>query len=160
MHMNSKLRNALYVVVVAAVLMTSALGAVAAENYTVPVNDARQIQVSIMVDYNRIQICDRLSLVGAACTQANACTTVVPAAAGGASCSAAQARAAKVRLYPQTQPGREEWFTFEYVVGGLQDLKDHAEVAIKALRARYIAAQNTATKDADCTAIGTVASCQ
>lgn len=101
-------------------------------------------------------LCDRYTL-GTNCTQAQACTAVN--APGGASCTAAQARQANVRIWPNTQAGREEFVVF-YIVG--PRFQDLVQGTVGSNRARYCAwwnTQNQTTKDGECTKLGLPAGC-
>lgn len=53
------------------------------------------------------------------CTQAQACT--VASAPGGASCTAAQARGANVRVWLQTEAGHQEYVMFQIVLPAFND---------------------------------------
>jgi hypothetical protein len=95
--------------------------------------------------------------LAADCTQAQVCTAVN--APGGAGCSAVQARDAKVRIWPNTQAGREEFVTFYLVAPRFQDL---IAGTVGANRIRYCAwwtAQAQNVKDAECTKLGQPAGC-
>lgn len=94
----------------------------------------------------------------AACTQAQLCVQVN--AAGGASCTAAQARAANVRIYPGTLAGREEFVTFALVVPAFQQLMS---TAVSTDAQDFCAAFKAAaqgTKDATCATYGLPAACE
>lgn len=102
------------------------------------------------------QTCVRLGQV-AACTQAQACTAA--GAAGGASCTAAQARQANARIYPATQAGREEFLTFSYVAPEFQRRVKGAAADELNAAAAWFNAQNTATKNAECAKWGLANGC-
>lgn len=91
------------------------------------------------------------------CTQAQACTSAN--AAGGASCTAAQARAANVRIWPDTQAGREEFVIFFW----LAPLFSQAKASLPTLAAPDYCAwwtlQNQTTRDTECTKIGAPTGC-
>jgi hypothetical protein len=94
-----------------AVLLFASI-AQAQESYTL---SATAPQVAVLRAYVITQgrdVCLRLGL-SASCNQAQACTTAN--APGGAGCSPAQARGASVRIYPDSQAGREEFVTFVWV---------------------------------------------
>ena len=92
------------------------------------------------------------------CTQAQLCTAAsVP---GGASCTAAQARAANARIYPLTQAGREEFTTFGIAAPKFLELV--AEVQADQKRdacEKWTAATQTAKNNA-CAAIGLPNGCR
>ena len=92
------------------------------------------------------------------CTQAQLCTAA--SVAGGASCTAAQARAANARIYPLTQAGREEFTTFGIAAPKFLELV--AEVAADQKRdacEKWTAATTTQKNNA-CAAIGLPNGCQ
>jgi hypothetical protein len=99
-------------------------------SYTITTQNAAQ---DLRIERGRIvaneETCQRQGYpVG--CTQAQACVPVGrPPCAGGASCTAAQARAAacNARIYPNTQAGREEMLAFETMIPGLQKLKERGQ---------------------------------
>ena len=101
--------------------------------------------------------CLRLGLAEG-CTQAQAC--VAANAAGGASCTAAQARAANARIYPITQAGREEFITFEFIVKELKEFDAEAVRRDQDLYCIWFKAQNQATQNAECSKISSVAECK
>jgi hypothetical protein len=102
------------------------------------------------------QACTRLGL-SSTCTQAQACTAAN--AAGGASCTAAQARAANARIYPATQAGREEFLTFSIVAPEFQRrVKGAAADEQNAAKAWFLA-QSQAVRDAECAKWGVAAGC-
>jgi hypothetical protein len=80
----------------------------AQETYTLSYGAAPVARLNRTRAAINVQTCKRLGLADA-CTQAEACTAA--GAAGGASCSDAQAVAANARIYPDTQAGREELVT-------------------------------------------------
>ena len=91
------------------------------------------------------------------CTQAQACTAAN--AAGGASCTAAQARAADARIYPATQAGREEFLTFSIIVPEFLSRIANAASSERAAAGVWFNAQNQTTKDAECVKWGLAAGC-
>lgn len=102
------------------------------------------------------QTCTRLGLA-LTCTQAQACTSAN--APGGASCTAAQARGAQVRIFPATQAGREEFLTFSYVVPEFsRRVKGAAADEMNAAKAWFIA-QSVAVQNAECAKWGLAAGC-
>lgn len=82
------------------------------ETYSLPASAGNVTTLTSVINFQNGELCARLSLPRT-CTQAQACVAPGCLAAGGASCSAAQARAAGCRVYPaSTQAGREEFVTF------------------------------------------------
>ena len=115
------------------------------------VADLRQYVLGI----NR-NTCARLQQV-AACTQAQACTAAN--AAGGASCSAAQARNANARIWPDTLAGREEFVTFQWIAPHFQEAKSGLPAQGYGGYCNWWTAQNQTTKDAECTKAGLPTGC-
>ena len=132
------------------------LPAQAQESYSISgtagqVADLRQYVLGI----NR-NTCARLQLT-AACTQAQACTAA--SAPGGASCTAAQARAANARIWPDTLAGREEFVTFVWIVPHFQEAKSGLPSQGYGGYCNWWTAQNQTTKDAECTKAGLPTGC-
>ena len=90
----------------------------AQESHVIPVSLANIAKENSIINGKNAKTCQRLSLA-IGCTQAQACTAA--SAAGGASCTAAQARAAKARIWLLTQPGREEYTIFGIVEPAFDD---------------------------------------
>jgi hypothetical protein len=87
------------------------------------------------------------------CTQAQAC--IQAGAVGGASCTAAQARAENARIYPNTTAGREEAMVFEGVVPWVMGLTTTARATDPdAYCTNFWASANTTTRNAECTKSG------
>src|SRR5690349_13440752 len=144
------------VAVAAAALLSIAAPAEAQESYTASatvgqVADFRQYVLAI----NR-GTCRKYSLA-ATCTQAQACTAAN--AAGGASCTAAQARAASARIWPDTQAGREEFMTFVWLVPKFNEAKSSLPSQANADYCAWWSASNQTTKDAECSKIGAPNGC-
>lgn len=108
------------------------------ESYNVGPASAPQVTtLTTVIAFLNGETCVRLGLPRT-CTQAQACADSDCAAAGGASCSAAQARAAGCRLWiPSTLAGREEFVTFGIALPRFNEL---------------VATQNAAAKFDFCTA--------
>ena len=106
---------------------------------------------------SNVRVCQQLGLTNA-CTQAEACTAAN--APGGASCTAGQARGAGVRIFPGTQPGREEYLTFGLVVPSLQEALRAARERERILYCQWFEAQNQTTKDAECSKAGAPDGCE
>lgn len=79
------------------------------ESYTLSAGATNVTTLTEVITFLNAETCARYGLPDA-CTQAQTCTAAV--ATGGAGCTAAQARAGGVRIYPLTQAGREEFVTF------------------------------------------------
>lgn len=91
----------------------------AQETYSLPAGAGNVTTLSAVIAGLNGAVCDRGGLPRT-CTQAQACTNLQTA--GGASCTAAQARAANTRIYPLTQAGREEFVTFGIALPRFLDL--------------------------------------
>lgn len=137
-------------------LLFVAPSAFAQETYSIAASAGQTAQH----DRNRVasnrQTCTRLGQA-LACTQAQACTAAN--AAGGASCTAAQARAVNARIYPATQAGREEYLTFDMVAPEfVRRVKGAAADEQNAAKAWFLA-QNQTVRDAECSKWGVAAGC-
>lgn len=110
-------------------------------------------------DAKERQLCSKYNLIkGSTCTQAALCTAAN--APGGASCTAAQARSANVRLYPSTQPGREEFLTFDWIAPVFQVRKANSQADAATSYCIWWASQNQTTKNAECQKIGKADNCE
>lgn len=139
-----------------AVFLLAGFEVEAQETYTIngsagQVADLRQYVLAI----NRGQ-CRRLALA-ITCTQAQACTAAN--APGGASCTAAQARGAGARIWPDTQAGREEFVTFQWIAPHFIEAKSSLPALAAPDYCGWWSAQNQTTKDAECTKIGAPTGC-
>src|SRR5687767_7445724 len=77
------------------------------ENHVVPVNTTRQAKEILVIKRHNRGLCTRFNLAFP-CTQAAVCTAHVAAGGavtGGASCTAAAARTAGIRIYDHTISG-------------------------------------------------------
>lgn len=131
--------------------------AVAQETYSVAIASALRVA---QLDLGRVQhnagACRRYSQLPT-CSQAQVC--VAANVVGGASCTAADALAAGVRIYPNTLAGREGFIGNELVRAKLPDYVEvQAREAMAQLRTSCLAA-NQAGKDAICTGIGQAVGC-
>lgn len=131
----------------------------AQENYTIAGTAGQVTDLADGIVATNIKTCKRLvpgTPVG--CTQAAACTAAN--AAGGASCTAAQARAANARIWiGTTQAGREEFVTFVFVAPHFQDLKATVAPAAQYQACLKWQTDNTTAKNSSCTAAGLAAGC-
>jgi hypothetical protein len=137
-------------------LVLLAAPVVAQETYSVPANAGQVADLTSIVDAVNGRTCEAQAL-STACTQAQACVSAN--AAGGASCTAAQARAANVRIYPNTQAGREEYVQFKIALAKFNELK--ADIVARGLQrlCQFWATANQTQKDALCTGSGQTAGC-
>lgn len=135
--------------------------AYAQEAYTVnasagQVSDLQQYTLSL----NRA-LCRTLNLA-VTCTQAQACTA--GNAAGGASCTASQARAANVRIWPDTLAGREEYNLFFVAAPKLVEIRNLSPITFVPGPAMgdycvWWTAQNATTRNAECSKVGAPNGC-
>jgi len=141
----------------AIVLLLATPNAIAQESYTVPISAGNQLTMTDIVRMHNEKICWRLGLADN-CTQAQACTAAN--AAGGASCTAAQARAVAARVYTNNTAGREEFHIQETAVPALAikiaDLVSHNQERM----CRNWGTFNQTQKDNLCTAAGLSAGCK
>lgn len=128
----------------------------AQETYSLAATAQQVSDLTIVVAIENERTCIRLGQA-ASCTQAQACTAAN--AAGGASCTAAQARAATARIWPATQAGREEFVTFAIAAPRFQDLKAGTIGRHREKMCEAWTAANQAGKDSMCTATGNSAGC-
>lgn len=139
-----------------AVFVLAGLSVQAQETYSIAgtvgqVSDLRQYVLGI----NR-NTCARLQQV-AACTQAQACTAA--GAQGGASCTAAQARSANARIWPDTLAGREEFLLNVWIAPRFQEAKSGLPAQGYGGYCNWWTAQNQTTKDAECSKAGLPTGC-
>lgn len=140
-------------IITAAIFLGFSAASFAQETYSISANANQVTRLTRALLVNDALACFRAGQA-ATCTQAQACTPSTLGCAGGASCTAAQARACGQRIYPNTQPGREEFLTFALVARDVSDLLNNAVSFDQtqfcvAFKAASNAAQNNA-----CTAIG------
>jgi hypothetical protein len=95
-------------------------GVSAQESYSISASAQQVTDLTNIVTARNEKLCQRFSLA-LACTQAQVCTAA--STPGGASCTAAQARTAGVRIFPLTQAGREEYVTFQIAAPAFNDQK-------------------------------------
>lgn len=142
----------------AVVLVLVACVASAQETYSISANAN---QVSRLTKYETVQnakTCLSFAL-SIGCTQAQACTAA--GAAGGASCTAAQARAANARIFPATQAGREEFLIFVIILGfGIPEFDRQAFTFDQGQFCPLFKAATQTARDNACTAIGASAGCE
>jgi hypothetical protein len=142
---------------VLAVLVLAASAAHAQETYSVGPASAGNVTTvgTVMAALNR-ETCLRYSLA-ASCTQAQACAAA--GAAGGSGCTASQARAAGVRIWPATFAGREEYVTFGITLPRFLELVAAQQQETRRLFCEGWNASNTTARNNACTALGLAAGC-
>lgn len=128
-----------------------ALPAAAQETYSVAATSGQVADLtSIVASFNQTR-CRALNLT-LNCTQAQAC--VAANAAGGSSCTDAQARAAGARIYGNSQAQREDYVLREIVQPQFVNLKAALFAGGQIAYCLWWDAQNQTTKDAELTKIG------
>lgn len=130
----------------------------AQETYSLPATAGNVASLSSQITVRNALVClSKGAVGGATCTQAQACTAY--SAPGGSGCTAAQARTVNARIYPLTQPGREEYLIFEIALGKFID----NDAAVPALKSQILLLQlpavTTPNKDAACVSLGLAAGC-
>ena len=121
----------------------------AQEVYSISATAAQVTTLTTMLRVQNEQVCTRTNQA-LTCTQAQAC--VAGGAVGGSSCTAAQARAANVRIFPSTLAGREEFVLFGIAAPRFNVLKGEI---VSWDQQRFCADWNASTqteKDAVCSA--------
>ncbi len=136
--------------------LLAAASASAQETYSLQADAPSVVILTDLATFNNARTCLTLGLA-VGCTQAQACTAAN--AAGGASCTAAQARAANVRIWPATLAGREEYVMFQIAVPRFNDLAGGMDNLKEAVRKLQIPALSTVTKNSACSTMGLPAGC-
>lgn len=135
-----------------------AYAATAPETYSVTISSQASIN---KLDWGRVQsnsdVCVGLSLAPT-CTQAQAC--VAKGVTGGASCTAADALAAGVRVYADSQAGREGFVLNNLVKAKLDDFSAEQTRRDKALMAAWCLTATTTQKNNLCALIGLSDGCK
>ena len=128
----------------------------AQETYSLPASAGNVADLTAIVDATNGRVCETRGLP-VTCTQAQIC--VAASAPGGASCTAAQARQAQVRIFPQTQAGREEYVAFMIALPKFLELR--AEIVKRAQERlqNFWNIANQSQKDALCIASDQPAGC-
>jgi hypothetical protein len=111
------------------------------------------------IDLGRVQhndnVCTGLGL-SIGCSQSDACTAA--GAAGGASCTAGQARAAECWLVPDSQEGREDFIGYLIIADAARDFEEEQQRRDRATIRAFCEA-SSANKDALCALAGLSAGC-
>lgn len=132
--------------------------AAAQETYSIAANANQVTDLTAIVSAANGGVCNSLNLA-LSCTQAQACTAAN--APGGSSCTAAQARGANVRIYPQTQAGREEFVLFVIAGPRFAELRASAVPAFSQRKLCDFWATATRTqKDTTCSSVGLPNGCE
>lgn len=128
----------------------------AQEVYTLNANATQVGQLDRARAAKNRQTCQRYALP-TTCTQAQVCTAA--SSPGGAACTPAQARAANVRVYPQTQAGREEFIGVELVLPAISIGTGSAAADERKAACSWFNLQTQPTKDAECSKWGLDVGC-
>lgn len=128
----------------------------AQETYSLPAGAGNVTTLTTLVAKTDGDTCQRWGLPRT-CTQAQAC--VAASAVGGASCTAAQARAAAARIYPNTFAGREEYVTFEIALPQFLALVSSQQAEDRRAFCENWNAATPTTRNNFCTSIGLLAGC-
>jgi hypothetical protein len=138
-------------------LMLVGVQAQAQESYSLNVTAQQVTDLTAVIDMTNGQTCIRWGLA-VGCTQAQACTAA--SAAGGSSCTAAQARAAKARIFPQTLAGREEFVTHMIAVARFIELRDQVPAWLEERKCAHRATLDQTARNTQCTNNGLTAPCR
>lgn len=135
-----------------------ALGASAhaQETYSLPAGAGNVATLTTVIVGQNGDNCARYSLART-CTQAQVCAAA--AAPGGSSCTANQARSAGVRIYPLTQPGREEFVTFGIALPRFIELVNNQQNEDRRSFCENWNAASVSTRNTFCTTIGLASGC-
>lgn len=137
-------------------VLTMAAYSSAQETYSLPAGAGNVATLSVVAASFNGETCERFGLART-CTQAQAC--VAAGATGGSSCTAAQARSVRARIYPITFAGREEFVTFEVALPKFLELVGEQQ---REDRRNFCIGWNAAsvsTRNTFCTTIGQPAGC-
>lgn len=140
-----------------ALFILFAATASAQETYSQNATAANVIDLRAVTVADNEDTCERLGL-SESCTQAQACVT--GNAAGGSSCTAAQARTANVRIWPDTQAGRDEYVLHNFVLPRFNAAKARIALRHAFKLCRWWSTANTTQRNSVCTAAGQSAGCE
>lgn len=128
----------------------------AQETYQLTAGAGNVTTLSAVITSRNAAICARAAQ-GPTCNQAQACSGI--GVAGGASCTANQARAANARIYALSQPGREEFVTFEIALPTFLAMVAEMNAANRKTFCDGFTAATTTAKNNACSAIGLASGC-
>lgn len=133
------------------VLVFAAATASAQETYSQGATAAQVNDLSAIITADNEDTCESKGLVEG-CTQAQICTaTNTP---GGASCTAAQARTAGVRIFPLTFAGRDEFVLHQFVLPRFNAAKGRIALRHLIKCRRFWATATNTQKNTVCTDLG------
>jgi hypothetical protein len=128
----------------------------AQETYSLPAGAGNVATLTTLVTKHDGDTCQSYALPRT-CTQAQIC--IAASTPGGASCTAAQARAADVRIYPNTFAGREEYVTFEVALPQFLALVSAQQSEDRRAFCENWNAASVSTRNTFCTSIGLGTGC-
>ncbi len=139
--------------VIVLVLAASLVGAQAEaqETYTQGATAPQVLDLTAIITADNEDTCESRSLAET-CTQAQVC--VAAGAVGGASCTAVQARAAGVRIYPLTFAGRDEYVLQMFVLPRFAAAKGRLALRHLVKCRRFWIAATPTQKNTACQALG------
>lgn len=138
-------------------LLAISCAAVAQETYSIPASAPNVTTLTQVITAQNGDLCARYGLART-CSQAQLCT-----AAGnpfGSGCTAAQARAASQRIYPNTTAGREEFTQFAVTLPKFNELVTTQQGEQRRSFCEFWLAANTTARNNACAAIGASAGCE
>lgn len=130
--------------------------AVAQETYSISATAGQVASLAEIIAVDNVTTCITWGF-SPGCTQGDVC--IAAGATGGASCTAAQARAKGVRLWPATQAGREEYVIFSIAAPEFQSRKARYVQVSKSAYCWWFDHSNQTVKDAECTKVGFSSGC-
>jgi hypothetical protein len=131
-------------------LLIPALAEAQTENHTIPVSAANQVRQALVISKANRATCARFNL-SFPCTQGAVCAAA--GTPGGSGCTAAQARAAEVRVWSTaTLADREEFTIFGIAQPAFQELLAAATQEQVVAGCVNWAAMNTTQRNAVCSA--------
>lgn len=141
-----------------ALIFVLALGAIASaqETYSLPANATQTADLRTYVLGVNRGMCRKAGFPTGVCTQAQACT----AAGISSACTAAQARAADARIWPDTQAGREEFVTYQWVLPKFVEARATLRTSQQAELCEWWKTASTANKNTICTTSGLATGCE
>lgn len=132
-------------------LLLVASPALAQETYSQAASAAQVLDLSAIITADNEDTCEGRSLAEN-CTQAQICTAAN--VAGGASCTAANARAAGVRIYPLTFAGRDEYVLHNFVLPRFLAARARISQRHRVKECRFWATATNTQKNTVCQALG------
>lgn len=146
-------------------LLAAALLYAQTVTYTLTATQAQDDLLRDIITANNEKLCTTLAAVGGfACSQTQACAAAVLKnipVGGGSACTAQQARASNVRIWPNTSPtDRTEYITFAIAGPEFVDQKPLIGAWQRIRACLKWGTDNQTARNASCTAAGLPANCQ